>query len=256
MTTTSSILLRNASRGVRALSGHVGREKASNLRLVYRGTPSSVFRTSFSTDSDGGGVAVPSHEERLVRLYEPLAAVAYADHFEDGCSDDKSSCTLEVDRTTALHAVNHDVTSTGFGTSWASASGGPTGRGPSSSTPYPPPSSMASSKGAPPLKAGGGGTGRHRCPACGNTVTFRCDYEENNFYCASCSGWFVINPNKNMGTEDGKSDGNMYDASLSKDGSRTMSDREILMRHVSCTSYKQISLFTVKLLNFTHARMF
>lgn len=225
-------MLRNASRSVRVLSGHIGRDKASTLRLVYRGTPSSVFRTSFSTDTDSGGVAVPSHEERLARLYEPLAAVAYADDFEDGCSDEKSSCTLETDRTLALHAVNHDVTSIGFGTPWASGSGGPTGRNPSSSTPYPPPSSMASSKGAPSLKAGGGGTGRHRCPTCGNTVTFRCDYEENNFYCASCSGWFVINPNKNMGTEDGKPDGTMYEASLPKDGSRTLSDPEILMRHI------------------------
>ena len=250
MTTTSSIILRNASRSVRALTGHIGRDKASSLRLVYRGTPSSVFQTSFSTDTDGGGVGVPSHEERLARLCEPLAAVAYADHFEDGCSDEKSSNTVESDCTLALHAVNRDVTSDGFDTMWASGSGGPSGRSPSSSTPYPPPSSMASSKGAPPLKAGGGSSGRHRCPTCGNTVTFRCDYEENNFYCASCSGWFVINPNKNLGSEDGKSDGSMYEASLSKDGSRTRSDPEILMRHVSSTSYKPVSLFTMKILNF------
>ena len=233
MTTTSSIMLRNATRSVRALTGHIARDKASNLRLVNRGTPSTVFRTSFSSDRDGGGVPVAAHEERLARLYEPLAAVAYADHFEDGCSDEKSSCTLEGDRNLALHTANHDVRSSALGPTWASGSGGPTGRSPSSSTPYPPPSSMVMSKGAPPLKAGGGGGGRHRCPTCGNTVTFRCDYEENNFYCASCSGWFVINPNKNMGTEDGKPDGTMYEASLSKDGSRTLSDPEILMRHVS-----------------------
>ncbi|MGK3757803.1 MAG: putative membrane protein YgcG [Bacillariaceae sp.] len=29
---------------------------------------------------------------------------------------------------------------------------------------------------------GGGGSGRHRCPKCGTTVTFKCDFEDNTFY--------------------------------------------------------------------------
>ena len=28
----------------------------------------------------------------------------------------------------------------------------------------------------------GGGSGRHRCPKCGTTVTFKCDFEDNTFY--------------------------------------------------------------------------
>mmetsp|Transcript_23843 Transcript_23843/g.33462 ORF Transcript_23843/g.33462 Transcript_23843/m.33462 type:complete len:725 (-) Transcript_23843:419-2593(-) len=42
---------------------------------------------------------------------------------------------------------------------------------------------------------GGGNNGRYRCPKCGTHVTFRHgDYEENTFYCATCSGWFLITP--------------------------------------------------------------
>lgn len=36
---------------------------------------------------------------------------------------------------------------------------------------------------------------RHRCPKCGTFVTFRHgDFDENTFYCAACSGWFVVSP--------------------------------------------------------------
>ena len=43
----------------------------------------------------------------------------------------------------------------------------------------------------------GGSGGRHKCPKCGMTVTFKhTDFEENTFYCASCSGWFLV---KNSG---------------------------------------------------------
>jgi len=40
---------------------------------------------------------------------------------------------------------------------------------------------------------GGGGRGRYKCPKCGMTVTFKHgDFEENTFYCATCSGWFMV----------------------------------------------------------------
>ena len=46
--------------------------------------------------------------------------------------------------------------------------------------------------------AGGGGSGRYRCPKCGTYVTFRhINFEENTFYCATCSGWFLVTPNSN-----------------------------------------------------------
>ena len=50
----------------------------------------------------------------------------------------------------------------------------------------------------------GGGGGRHRCPKCGTSVTFRHgEFEENTFYCATCSGWFLITPNTIEGSNGG-----------------------------------------------------
>jgi len=44
--------------------------------------------------------------------------------------------------------------------------------------------------------SGGGGSGRYRCPKCGSFVAFRHDdFEENTFYCATCSAWFMVTPN-------------------------------------------------------------
>lgn len=65
---------------------------------------------------------------------------------------------------------------------------------------------------------GGGNGGRHRCPKCGATVTFQESgggggvssardgnngIQNNCFYCAACSGWFLIQPNS---TGDGEED--------------------------------------------------
>jgi len=47
---------------------------------------------------------------------------------------------------------------------------------------------------------GGGGRGRYKCPKCGMTVTFKHgDFEENTFYCATCSGWFTLQDAYNKG---------------------------------------------------------
>eukprot|EP00539_Tryblionella_compressa_P019486 CAMPEP_0178880096 /NCGR_PEP_ID=MMETSP0747-20121128/12291_1 /TAXON_ID=913974 /ORGANISM="Nitzschia punctata, Strain CCMP561" /LENGTH=817 /DNA_ID=CAMNT_0020547987 /DNA_START=57 /DNA_END=2510 /DNA_ORIENTATION=- len=118
------------------------------------------------------------------------------------------------------------------------------------SKPYPPPSSPETTGGTISYRkaggggSGGGGTGRHRCPKCGTTVTFRCDFEENTFYCASCSGWFVANPKTIEATAapgDGTKDGSSYEEFLAKNGpniqktagnSNSSNEPEILMRHV------------------------
>lgn len=44
---------------------------------------------------------------------------------------------------------------------------------------------------------GGGGSkdGRIKCPKCGQHVLFQhADFEENTFYCATCSSWFLVTP--------------------------------------------------------------
>lgn len=230
MSTTSSIMLRNASRCSYFLSRNLGREKASNIRLKYRGSSSALSRTSFSTQHRGGAISECSENDHLTDFPEPLVALAFAYDFEDSYSDEKSSDIYPGDGKIAQHTVNHDVTR--FGTPIASVAGGPSGRGPSSSTPYPPPSSMTSTNGPTSLKSGGG-TGRHRCPNCGTTVTFRYDSEENSFYCATCSGLFVVNPNKPGSNEESKADAPTYQEITAKTGAHCMTDPDILMRHVS-----------------------
>ena len=45
-------------------------------------------------------------------------------------------------------------------------------------------------------RGSGGSGGRYRCPKCGSFVSFRHeDFEENTFYCATCSGWFLVTSN-------------------------------------------------------------
>eukprot|EP00956_Cyclotella_meneghiniana_P024500 scaffold49271_cov34-Cyclotella_meneghiniana.AAC.1 len=44
---------------------------------------------------------------------------------------------------------------------------------------------------------GGGGGSKHRCPKCGAFVTFQehnTNRIQNCFYCAACSGWFLVQP--------------------------------------------------------------
>ncbi|KAL3929882.1 MAG: hypothetical protein SGARI_004633, partial [Bacillariaceae sp.] len=134
-----------------------------------------------------------------------------------------------------------------FGTASAANGGGGAGDGPTSNRPYPSPTDAAdgtttttASGNISYRKAGGGGgggTGRHRCPKCGTTVTFRCDFEENTFYCASCSGWFVASPDTiQAAQQQQQDDGSSYEEFLAKNGHKggggTAADAEILMRHV------------------------
>lgn len=107
---------------------------------------------------------------------EPLPALALAYDYEDPPYDD---CDDECTNDTTATVV---------------ALGNTTGPRAPSSSPYPPPGNYDPNKVIPRGKQGGSGGGRHRCPKCGTYVTFRHgDFEENTFYCAACSGWFVAN---------------------------------------------------------------
>lgn len=124
----------------------------------------------------------------------------------------------------------------------SSAYSGQGGRGPplspqsSSSSPYPMPGDYDPSK---PVSrksggGGGGGSGRHRCPKCGTFVTFRHgDFDENTFYCAACSGWFVVSPSTTITGDD--NDRGAYDELLEKQtvhAKKHKEDPQILMRHI------------------------
>jgi len=76
----------------------------------------------------------------------------------------------------------------------------------------------------------GGGTGRYRCPKCGTHVTFRHgDFEENTFYCATCSGWFLVTPTTAASNSSSNSEEHFVPQSNGMDGSKRS---DILMEHI------------------------
>jgi len=114
--------------------------------------------------------------------------------------------------------------------------------------PYPPPSAAdlggevggkAFRKGS---RGGGGGGGRYRCPKCGTDVTFKCDFEDNTFYCASCAGWFAgtrpIEAKQHPSSS--RDDGPIYEEFIAKDMRNAPSkgpgdagsQEEIILRHI------------------------
>ena len=79
----------------------------------------------------------------------------------------------------------------------------------------------------------GGGNGKHKCPKCGMSVTFKHgDFEENTFYCATCSGWFLV-----KGSEKEASLPFAYDEFNKEEKGSTKQKKvvrpQILMSHVS-----------------------
>lgn len=121
---------------------------------------------------------------------EPLPALAY-----DYDYDYDYDCRYDSNDTS--YGTNSSLTSTTAGNvTFVPATG------PSVTSPNEPNYSISRRKlsggGGPPTgggggSSGGGGNGKHKCPKCGMSVTFKHgDFEENTFYCATCSGWFLV----------------------------------------------------------------
>lgn len=239
MTSTTTMMFRCASRRARLFTDRLGNKSGSSLRsndqLLSSGT--KVFLSTRHSD-DGTSAFQENQQLNLNPL--PLPAVAY-DFDEEDCQTDESSGDLMSKSPPRLENPLH---STAFNngrhprdvnrTDLRSSNVGPGGPGgPTSPHPYPVPSSVETGQSGPLRKMGGGGGGRHRCPKCGTTVTFRCDYEENTFYCASCSGWFAANPNLIVHESQNNGDGSTYEEFLAKKGSKKIDAPDVLMRHVS-----------------------
>lgn len=108
--------------------------------------------------------------------------------------------------------------------------------------PYPPPSSAELEGEAKGFRkgSGGGGGGRYRCPKCGTDVTFKCDFEDNTFYCASCAGWFAGRSPVDAATCAPRQQDASYEEFIAKDMRNNShkgpggpgSEQEIIMRHI------------------------
>jgi predicted RNA-binding Zn-ribbon protein involved in translation (DUF1610 family) len=276
MSTTTAMMFRSASRRARCLAERVGRD-ASHMRSRQPGLGSGT-KAMFSTkNGDSSGILSESHQ--FTQYPIPLPALAYAYDYDDDDDDYEyddgsgSNSTVEASMTHSRASnplsqqdVNsmissahhhHDVTfgnKTDTNVVLASSIGSTPGRG----SPSKPCTHGESSSSTTSRKiARGGGGGRHRCPKCGTTVTFRCDFEENTFYCASCSGWFVANPNTIVAVDsiDDKGDGSVYEEFMARNGAKKPEDPKILMRHVS-SSFRNNILLPLRLLLLTLVSFF
>lgn len=205
----SLLVARSAKKSMIAASRNLGKSSAV-LSLQKKNFHSSFQRLDEHKDSNTFNMPIP----------EPLPALAY-DYSSYEEEEASLSDYLHVD-----NFPNDDVTR---GSTWEDTSisqnksvGG--SRIATTRTTLVPPSTL-------PLptrrrsSVGGSGSsgGRSRCPKCGNSVTFsHSEFESNTFYCATCSGWFLVTP----GTITGKDD------TLSRGTDGTKQDAEILMQHI------------------------
>ena len=231
---------------------------------VVHGYPPSVASTTTTTTTTTTSAAAQQTNDGGRSFYhnypQPMPAVAYDTDYFESCHDDETEGYDDASGEYPQHT---------YSASTATASARHYGKKNGSSSPvtgyhahgtYPPPSRHVHSQAASYHRksgggGGGGGTGRHRCPKCGTTVTFRSDLEDNTFYCASCSGWFVADPRHVDSNAAGAGGYGAYNNSTNKDGSSyeeflaknnnsqpkkgvftnggNDNDPEILMRHVS-----------------------
>jgi len=129
-----------------------------------------------------------------------MPAVAYAadDYDDDYDYEDYDGSDNDQHSSPALpiHPASHaNILSSSAARGGSSSGGGgpvPVGRNTSSTPRY---------VGTSARGGTGGGGGPHRCPKCGAAVTFQensttsTTSQTNCFYCAACSGWFLLQPN-------------------------------------------------------------
>jgi hypothetical protein len=233
------MMLRAATRRAAGLGERIGRTAAQQLQHTSNSGKnlmpllSTTFRNHHSSASSSYFLDEASYAASQ-GIPEPMPMVAY--DYEDPYDDETDSgsyfsASSSVDVTAGADSSSRDVFSIAGS------------RGPSARETYPPSSSssFSSPDGGKTRKFGsrGGGGGRYCCPKCGTSVTFRHgDFDENTFYCANCSGWFVANPNTIMSSSgDDHNKSETYEE-LMKNGTgshhhkNTPGGPQILMQHV------------------------
>lgn len=232
--TLSSMMLR---KGLRKASYTLSISKNGSALLFQSFVPScSVALRSqhfHSTTTSNSYDSEHSKHGSLIPQPVPMLAVAY--DYDDDFVEDDSTSTM-VNSAMFPCSVADDVIHTDIQLTATNIKNSAGGRLPllptsaSTNTTFASPS--IGDKSITSKRSSGGGGGRYRCPKCGTHVTFRHgDFEENTFYCASCSGWFLITPSTI--TADGtttKKDS--YSEYPNTEGNQPQ-DPHILMQHVS-----------------------
>jgi ATP-dependent Clp protease ATP-binding subunit ClpX len=177
--------------------------------------------------------------------YTSIGAVTESNHVIENTSTNNNSVSSSSPFS-IFKSIQH-ATATSSNNNNGGGSGNGIGGG--DDAPYPPPSEGQPGSKPVAFRKGSGGGGRHRCPKCGTDVTFKCDYEENTFYCASCAGWFAGTRPVEAATDYHPSstdprtvrvdeDGSVYERFIAKDMRNAQnkgnvgSEQEIIMRHI------------------------
>ena len=165
------------SRTISANHGHAwfagGRKTAS---------PTTAAAARAYSSADAPDITAELSQAQIAA--EPLPALAYDcgdyDEHDVGASAPENSC---VSANENFFRITSSSSPPPTGTHGSSAMHGVGGR-------LGPPTHPRAGGGG----GGPGGPGRHRCPRCSSVVVFHSNdfANENNFYCAACSGWFVV----------------------------------------------------------------
>jgi len=174
-------------------------------------------------------LSLVSHGKRSIYIEpHPMPAVAYDDYeYDDSCKDDVKNSSQNLTSSSNIYDVYAGGPSNNNNTTNNGPLGGENDKL-SNNLRFIGRSTKGSGGG------GGGGSGGHRCPKCGAHVTFQSSssstasnnknaLQSNCFYCASCSGWFLIQPNLVDGTyrnESSSAHSKYLLSKLGKDGLR------------------------------------
>lgn len=183
-----------------------------------------------------------------------MPAVAYSDDYDFG--DDIGDYDYDGNRSDI--SISYQVHQASHVDILASAAGGANGGGGNSSGGG---SITGGSSGGSAgfVGSGAGGGGGHRCPKCGANVTFQDttnandatqnghngSIQNNCFYCAACSGWFLIQPNSEdeastsahskylLSKLAGEESGEKQNGLPTTPSNRKISQPQFVMQHVS-----------------------
>jgi len=190
--------------------------------------PAENFSAQINSRKQLGGYNMTLHIEPLVSI-----AYDYIDHFDEfparvsDIGSPTSACDKEFNQLRDVtcsailtSGISHSREENSPKNNFSSSFTGRQFLAPSSDPQFPT-SKRRSFGGRSGGGGNGGGTGRYRCPKCGTHVTFRHgDFEENTFYCATCSGWFLVTPTTTASNNDSTSGEHFAAQKISIDGSK------------------------------------
>jgi hypothetical protein len=250
---SSKYMLHNATRKNSSSSCHLG-------AATHQARPPSSILTTFHS--------------RKIHI-QPLPVPAVAIYNYDACDIRDEIGSYDYDGSSCVddqvHQASHEhmilASAAGAGSSGSGSGGNLTAGsgGDGSSNRF-----VRRSGGGSGSGSGGSGGGTHQCPKCGAHVTFHESNASGNqngnipsncFYCAACSGWFLIPPNDNTkddvsaaqskylmsklalssgaggGAGGGGSDDNKATGFPTTPSNRKISQSQIVMQHVSRQQY-------------------